>query len=1457
MQSRKTILRRLLRCSRAAARSCGRVRDPDRFHGDVSDTSPIWRPSVRQLEPRIVLDASAILNPLGLLLISGSEDSDFVQIDVDENNALTLTDESGGSIAVAGHPGNDTDPLSLSDANVNSIRIELGGGDDTVRMPLVPALDVFVLGENGTDQTDILIGPSDNGANTGTVGSSPPASTPTDSTPTDSFLIVASENINLITNGGPGDFGSIDVQLSGAVTVSEQGSQPADSVQLIVDNRFSVIGQIQLADSLTFQGSGRVDLDEANLTVGRAGLQLSFDMPGGTVIVGDVIESLGSTLDALHVTEATSVTLGGDIVQLDGALDISNVFNSIQLRSDILSDSVSAQSDRSLSWSGEIIANRSISLQSDLVSGTADLTLQDADQNSAISIASDRQTTISSDATFNADVGQIQLTSRGGQLFASSSSLVSQRADDSILIEGFQRAVLGDIEAASGELDLGIPGMTLGSVEQGAGTQIFLNRLSANVDGDLILNNDNNHFASVIDTFVGGNLALASNATDLIIESFTSLGENVDIASAGAMTIGRLDAVGSTVRLTGETINATAASNGLNIEARQLFVEAIEGIGHTSALDLAGIQTVAVETVRGDIDLLISGPQQIEIQNATTGFGDISLAVTGLPDNTDAEILLTDVEANDGQVNITSGRSVVAESVAADSDLLIQTQGQDNSVLIGRVSGQTIQINATDAIDAVPNKAGMLTAETITLNAATGIGQAGPLQLHSLSSLQAITDKGSVSLDIFSSESVTVEQITTSNGDIRLNATGSDDPTNLLDLRQVSTSDGNIRIDADREVKASSVKTEGKQNEDQETPPSGLIEITTTGASSDILVGQLIADGEGDISLDSSDDILNIPDASLIHSDDLELIARNQSTTPDSNDAINVRVNVNDLVAEVTSTDNRGDLRVDSIGSINLASSDASANNRLLVNNGQLVVTARQADTITVVDNNLANDFELEAKGAGLRVELEAGTVVLQDNVRIGAGRFVEQVAVLEDNSDNNQHANDKPALRGSVSDLGVLSEYPLPVEQTDIRISTNTFQVGQDVELMTEQGIARRFGPRPNATDGPEIDSTNQPFAFFDPDPEAINVDVLTQALENDATGILSINIGDPGERGLSIIVDWGDSDERRFQQIDDLSADDSLLVTIDGSASGQPNDVVASGQNDGIVSLTHLYTQNDILNSTTNGRTATDPFTVRFAVRHHESIVVTGLSEGESATVVQDGFTNRDVEGDLFSSSVDPSTTLGSNRPLIESATTEFIIPNLSIPVAFFPVRDVIPESTTPEVIVSSVEIPDFESIELSTSQGGTSSIAGRDEYFQIRALSPDPSAQDLAPPLRLPNDILDGDSLKQLMAELPDGTYEIEYVVGEGNERLILRIDVRDGAPTIQGNDLEEGTLRLRLIEPADSPESDSSNQAAATSLGAVSVAANVAMRRRKQLLQRAAQANQGIRSRIDRLRRSNRG
>ncbi|MFG0268210.1 MAG: hypothetical protein ACF8AM_24090 [Rhodopirellula sp. JB055] len=316
-------------------------------------------------------------------------------------------------------------------------------------------------------------------------------------------------------------------------------------------------------------------------------------------------------------------------------------------------------------------------------------------------------------------------------------------------------------------------------------------------------------------------------------------------------------------------------------------------------------------------------------------------------------------------------------------------------------------------------------------------------------------------------------------------------------------------------------------------------------------------------------------------------------------------------------------------------------------------------------------------------------------------------------------------------------------IEAGAVTLSAPTIELGQQFEINTGDGvgIARQFTPRPELDPEdlvpPNPDLPPRPAAPpVAPEPgelteafyqhDSIRTNILSQFDVNDAEGILSVNLGTEGENGLTLIIDWG-AETDRFQRVENLPGSFQTA------------------------SVSHVYMEDDILNSTLNGRgSATDPLNVLFAVEHHESIVLLGESITQPNT---DGVSvSMDVPGNVISSTDNPLTQTTAG-PVLESGAAFFVIPRVNVPLAFLPIRDVIPDPVDPVTPVVTTTTTTLTSVTFETSEASSSPASIREEFFQLRALSPDPDAEDLIEPVRLPERTLESESLNRLFANRSD--------------------------------------------------------------------------------------------------------
>lgn len=796
----------------------------------------------------------------------------------------------------------------------------------------------------------------------------------------------------------------------------------------------------------------------------------------------------------------------------------------------------------------------------------------------------------------------------------------------------------------------------------------------------------------------------------------------------------------------------------------------------------------ASDLVLGDV---IANSGQLTLGIGQNIFGDISQA-TGT-------VVLIDrlAVSTTGSLDLSNqgNRIRSIDQIVIDGDLAINNSADDLSVVDIDSRGRNVAISSPDAVrigsidapladvrissasinDAADDLDVDIVGARVFLDAQTGIGNIAPLELMSVAELTAMSQSGAIVLDHLGDQPIELRSVTARDGAVMIGSVGS------IEALEVVSQNSSGRVDGSRDI-----------------------HLITSGAQSDIIVTSIIANHGSDIFLTAGDDIIDsdLGDSHVIVANSLRLLANNE--TADSDIGINLSTAIDDIEASVVGV-NRGDLFINETDSILLTSPDAINKPIVHTSNGQVVIAAD--GDITIVDLSVDDDGpdwkldpEIVAGGDQGRIDLDA------------AGR-------IEFGNDVQIHANK------------VTTEFPVPVSITNpvesglqrsdraVFLKSDSIEFGERIEINTgaDQGVARFFAPVPivviDRTD-PDIpkpavpeDPSARP-AFFDP--FTVNTNILEQAIVNDATGILSIDIGRDGERGLTVDIDWGaDSNVRlavgQFQQINGLSADTEVDIEFTpGVGSNAP---IVSPDPNGFLKVEHFYTQDAIVDSRENGRLeATDPLEVRFAVRHHDSILIQAneVSQAPDLDVIP-------IPGNVVSTTDNPTTPANSPNGL-ENGQASFIIPSLSIPVAFFPVRDVIPELETPQFLVSSESVPPLAHSSLETVETTVATTVLREEYFQIRVLSADPSGEDLVKPQRLPDDILNGDKIQQLFQRLPDGSYEIDYVLGDGNERSILRVDVRGGQAALPDEPLDsEGILELDTA-PEDADQQPDSDQPA---------------------------------------------
>ncbi|QDV70821.1 hypothetical protein Poly24_45540 [Rosistilla carotiformis] len=887
-----------------------------------------------------------------------------------------------------------------------------------------------------------------------------------------------------------------------------------------------------------------------------------------------------------------------------------------------------------------------------------------------------------------------------------------------------------------------------------------------------------------VTTAANGTIDLEATAGALTMAATATLQtEAGDIrAAAGAdLTIGDIVATDADVSLIstgGSILDADPDDADVDVTANRLRLAAAIGVGTATNAIETDVDTLSGRATSGGIQLLETDSIAIDDVEVTvqrvgndasstdrtdalqsdlrTTDGDGSIALQTI----DGSITLNEGTAasGDGAISADGSGNVQIDANGADSDLIAGADIASGSGAIVIDASRNILLNAF--VDVTTAGAG-----TIDLTATTG-----NLTMAPTATLQSVAGNITGTAE----QDVTIGDITSTMANVILTSQSSqiidadpagDSDQDIAAVEAILTAPLGIGVGNAIETSVDVLEAEATTSGTIEIVESDAIELrrvitgdgriavtaggtitatevqSTNTSSSDAAIGQADSRDIALVANGAASSIL-VTKITAAAGADVHLTADNDILDTDIDDDNLIFADDLHLIAGNQSDD--GDNAVQLTTTINDLQAEVSGSGR-----GDLEIL--ETDALNLVTSDEATDADmLRTSNGEIRVSA-GGSIVLADPdlSNDGGDRTADPEIVA--GGDNGR------ILLQTDADLTIDEGVQIHASQSTagaVRIAAvGEILLGEQIEINTgaSTGVARVFAPRP------EEGVTDT--AFYDYDT------VTTTILASEPGGFggdLTIDVGTAGERGLAIEIDWG-AESNRFQVVDG----------IDGES---------------MTTVHHTYTEAEILTTTLNGRSSsTNPVEVRFTVRQHESIVLEGASIEQGISGAQI------VDGGLVSSTDNPQTS-----PLLENGEAQFTVPNLSIPTRLF-----FPPPEYPELVRRLSEAYAETSTLLTTTLTSTetssvTTTTSRDEYFQIRVISPDPNIESEVPPERLPDDILSGDKLQTLFANLPDGTYEIEYVLGEGNARSILRVEIRQGKPIIPGEDLEGGLLKLKELD-----------------------------------------------------------
>ena len=360
-----------------------------------------------------------------------------------------------------------------------------------------------------------------------------------------------------------------------------------------------------------------------------------------------------------------------------------------------------------------------------------------------------------------------------------------------------------DLNASSGAITDGSTSLSVTQLADFTGSAITLGGSSTTT-----------HFGTLAFHSPGAVSIQEDSATALVGDN-TAL--SLALTSTGAITDGSISlSVTQLADFTGSTITLGGGTTATHFGTLGFHSPGAVSIQEDSATTVSGVSTAGTLTLASmddvDISALVTVAGNTSISAGQDGSGSFLLAGTGR--------LVSDNVANTANITIntgaTSGHMTLTGTITADN---------------------LVTVNSAQSI----NGAGLVTAQTVDLNAKTGIGNATALELAA-ASISADTLQGNIDLDNARNTAVTFTSLTTGTGRITVDndATGGGSAT----FTTVASSDGTITLRvASGRLTATTVTAGG----------AGDARLLTT-TSGDVIVGSVTATGN-DVTITSAGQI--------------------------------------------------------------------------------------------------------------------------------------------------------------------------------------------------------------------------------------------------------------------------------------------------------------------------------------------------------------------------------------------------------------------------------------------------------------------------------------------------------------------------------------------------------------------------------------------------------------------------
>lgn len=960
-----------------------------------------------------------------------------------------------------------------------------------------------------------------------------------------------------------------------------------------------------------------------------------------------------------------------------------------------------------------------------------------------------------------------------------------------------------------------------------------LTTLDAGSTGLITLNNSDHDFLDDVIVTNAGDVVLVDqnslqlesialtgdmNATaqsDITVNSLHSSSGDVALTSVGGNVLEDGSDAGADISAAGGTVTIDAGLN-IGVATSDVFTtvatNAIEI--ESSVLDLTATGDVAVHDVLGTTVTQLVGDT---VFLSSDGDLDLSAAVI----NATHLVLL----APNGTITLPANVSVPGDLRILASDVAVAGTGpidlsatrilfhSDNSEVVNVTAQQwdgsslgSLTINTSSDLELADlnnDLSALNVADAAVLNVSSGAVVS-----------QQLPNSGSSNSSIRSSELV-------------LNGSGTwllDNPDNDVDVL-AGNADGSIAFRDSNSLNIDSIVT----------PVDGVINgLSSSGANilldinGDLTIHQPLDAGTGDLHINTNGNLSQSTAGAVIAASlgihQLDSVG-NVTLGAADNDADIISVTNAAESGQVVFFDS-DELTVGSVAAASLASVTVAATTGIDTNAGNINITSD--GTVTVAqDINAVHATETDSLDESITLISRNGDFVLLDNIIITADED-PTAGAFDDNTDDQLII-----IAGSVSGSG-------------------TVNLGSNVQLRTDGGVALQLAPRPTAFAASPASGAGNAFVTLS---DAENMRSNLTSLGDGFLGILDLVFGLPGEENLQVVIDWGTVGQTTLTDITPAgnATEDPLEPGVfEFDAADSDKVVFFIDQGGQRYLIPHFYEVTDLVTGPQdrNGRQFNPNIIgVRFSVAQHSSINVWGdtvVDPTSGNTETAPDFTAVNPVAPVLDATgaavVIPGSGLASLSSTDPNPLDEFHQQAAELPLAnrfvtttgrpqglaeweFIagpaPGIVLVVPTPLPKLEIPRIEAPIETAIateiagNLTFGDGAASDAAiGTDVYLQIRRYFELDAAAEIVMPRITDNTFISNqETLQEFIdqnSELQDGSgYEVWLITetsGQRVERPIVKFEITGGRPgpateqlpeTFEPYELKE----LEFVQPPD--------------------------------------------------------